>query len=133
MEYKKDFDNWNLKKKNTNDLNPVPFSEGEIWWCKIGVNIGSEQDGKGTNFERPILIIKKINNRIAWIVPLSSAFQSNKYRIQVSDTSQAVLSQFRTVDSRRFVRRIKVIDRSELERVIIKIVTLIKNETPLSG
>ena len=39
------------------------FKEREIWWVNLGVNVGFEQDGKGDNFERPILILKKFGER----------------------------------------------------------------------
>ncbi|MFH1170496.1 MAG: hypothetical protein V1704_02965 [Candidatus Vogelbacteria bacterium] len=43
---KKDFDQWNERKKGLHNRDRVPFyHEREIWWCALGVNIGSEQDG----------------------------------------------------------------------------------------
>ena len=56
---KKDFDKWNERKKALNDRERILFNPREIWWCSFGVNIGSEQDGSGDNFERPVIIIKK--------------------------------------------------------------------------
>jgi len=42
----KDFDAWNKVKKLTNAEQPRLYTVREIWWCRIGVNIGTEQDGK---------------------------------------------------------------------------------------
>jgi hypothetical protein len=35
----------------------------------FGKNIGYEQNGSGANFSRPILIIRKFNNHMYWVVP----------------------------------------------------------------
>lgn len=60
----KDFDVWNNKKK---ELNNAVFNSyvhaREIWWCSIGINVGDEEDGKNSMFERPVLIIKKFNQQ----------------------------------------------------------------------
>ncbi|MBI1300068.1 MAG: type II toxin-antitoxin system PemK/MazF family toxin [Alphaproteobacteria bacterium] len=76
----KDFDNWNTLKKRLNAENTVPFfKEREIWWCSIGVNVGHEQDGKSEKFNRPVLVIRKFNNRLFWGVPLTTQIKDNKY------------------------------------------------------
>lgn len=134
MEYKKDFDTWNKSKKDIDKNKPLFFDEKEIWWCQLGVNIGSEEDGKGRNFERPILIIKKINDHVGWAFPLSSKRRQNKYRYDIPGTNnQVLLSQIRTIDSRRMLRRVNVLDHATFKKVIDTFVGLIKNETPLSG
>ena len=39
----KDFDRWNSSKKRIDaDLNEIDYHEREIWWCSIGVNVGSQ-------------------------------------------------------------------------------------------
>lgn len=133
MEYKKDFDSWNKRQQYIEQQKPLFFTEKEIWWCQIGINIGSEHDGKGEYFQRPVVVIKKINDHIAWIVPISSKKKKDKYRYDIKDTLfQIVLSQIRTVDSRRFIRRVRILDEQEFLEIIRHFKTLI-NETPLSG
>lgn len=45
---KKDFDEWNAKKKEIHKGGEAPFyNEREIWWCALGANVGFEQDGTG--------------------------------------------------------------------------------------
>ncbi|MEI8337614.1 MAG: type II toxin-antitoxin system PemK/MazF family toxin [bacterium] len=69
------FDIWNnLKKKidsETNIAEKFP-KEGEIWMTHLGKNIGYEQNGAGESFSRPVLITKKFNNQMFWIIPLST-------------------------------------------------------------
>ena len=76
----KDFDSWNIQKKviNTSSRSPT-FKEREIWWCRLGVNIGHEQDGKGMQAYRPILVLKKFNRQIFWGVPLTTQIKDNQY------------------------------------------------------
>ena len=40
------------------------FSEREVWFLKIGVNVGYEQDGNGKEYLRPAIILKKFNEVI---------------------------------------------------------------------
>ena len=38
---------------------------------RMGLNIGYEQDGKGEDFLRPVLILKKFNKRVFLGIPLT--------------------------------------------------------------
>jgi hypothetical protein len=54
----KDFDRWNERKKIIHDSGENKlYHAREIWWCSLGVNIGSEQDGDNENYTRPVLIL----------------------------------------------------------------------------
>jgi mRNA interferase MazF len=67
MTHIKKFDDWIEDKKHINQKTKlVTFKKGDIWWASIGVNIGSEIDGKNSEFERPVLIIKKITKTQAF-------------------------------------------------------------------
>jgi mRNA interferase MazF len=69
----KEFDNWNEQKKCLHKIEQLPmFSEREVWWCSLGVNVGDEQDGKGENFTRPVLVLKKFNRNLFVGVPMST-------------------------------------------------------------
>jgi mRNA interferase MazF len=48
------------------------FREQEVWRCSLGENIGFEQDGKNSFFERPVLILRKFNKELFWGVPMTS-------------------------------------------------------------
>jgi mRNA interferase MazF len=137
-EYKKNHDEWNdLKKSLDADTTDHLFREREIWWCALGVNIGSEQDGKNKKFERPVLILRKISKDQLWILPLTSKIVENEYRIITKSTgemSQVVLSQIRTISSKRLLRRIGRIKNELFNKAIVKLVLFlletIQNETP---
>ncbi len=76
----KDYEVWHTKKASLNATrNEVYFYEREVWWVAIGHNIGDEEDGKGHNFARPVLIVRKFNKSLFYGVPLSTALKRGKY------------------------------------------------------
>lgn len=80
---KKEFEIWNKKKQTLHHSNKdIYFRKGEIWWCALGVNIGYEQDGKNEKFERPVLVLRKINRHLALTIPLSSKLKDHPYYYQ---------------------------------------------------
>src|SRR4051812_44298293 len=111
---KKDFDTWNLQKKKIHNFikQETTFREREIWWCSLGINIGDEEDGKNTLFERPILVLRKFNRKLAWVLPMSSKKKEGVYYhiINYRGISYSVLlSQLRLISAkrlRRFIRKI---------------------------
>ena len=125
MEYTKDFDNWNNKKKII-DQKEIPlgmfFNEREIWWGSLGLNIGYEQDGKNENFERPLLIVRKFNNDIVWVLPLTTIAKDNRFHYKLkSSGSFLILSQIRLVSTKRFLRLVETINENEFKEIIIRI------------
>jgi mRNA interferase MazF len=57
------FNIWNKTKQRINQKNNFfKIKEGEIWWCNLGYNIGSEVYGKGNSFLRPVLVINSDSN-----------------------------------------------------------------------
>ena len=76
----KNFDEWNETKKEVDSKNKIiGFNQFEIVFVKMGVNVGFEQDGKGKEFLRPVLVYKKFNNRVFLGIPLSSQKKSGKF------------------------------------------------------
>ena len=62
-----DFDKWNNIKKDTHKENVlVGFRNRDIFYIKMGQNIGFEQNGKGDNFVRPVIVFKKFNKNIVF-------------------------------------------------------------------
>ena len=49
----KDFDGWNKRKKDIHyNGESKLYHTREIWWCNLGVNIGSKQDGARKKLEK---------------------------------------------------------------------------------
>lgn len=125
MKYIKDYHNWN-KLKNILDMVEIdlPFTEGQIWWASLGVNIGIEIDGKGENLERPVIIVRKINKKHAWIVPItqSGIFKTGIhvpiYHPSLSIASKAIITQFRTISSKRLLSKIGIISTKQFHEIV---------------
>lgn len=110
----KDFDSWNGEKKNLESTgrDTLPFHEREIWWSSIGINLGDEQDGKNELYERPVLVVKKFNNKIAWVLPMTTKSRSGIYYFPLTyngRTFSVILSQLRLLSVKRFRRLIRKI------------------------
>ncbi len=107
------------------DINKVVyFDEGQIWWVNLGHNIGSEQNGKHGNFERPVLILKRFNQDTLWCLPISSKIKEGKYYYNISNgtnINSINLSQLRLISSKRLLRIISRIDAKHFEIVKDKI------------
>lgn len=96
----KDFDGWNDKKKKIHKEESAPFyHEREVWWCSLGINIGSEQDGTGKNFDRPIVIIRGFNKNVCLGVSLTGKKKEGKFYFYLGEIegrkASVVLSQVR--------------------------------------
>ena len=101
--------------------------EREVWWCSIGINIGHEQDGKNLLYERPVLIIKVFNKDLVAILPIISSDKIGKYYyplIQMEQSSVLVLSQIRTISSKRLLRKINEVSVAEYLKISIQLVRI---------
>lgn len=101
----KDFTGWSKVKQNTEESRHLPtFQEREIWWCKVGVNIGHEVDGKNQFYNRPVLIVKKFNVRLFWGVALSTQIKEDRHYLLINiqgEKQSVMLSHLRLYDSKR--------------------------------
>ena len=111
---KKDFDEWNEVKKKTNEERSRFYTVREIWWCRFGVNIGTEQDGKGEWFVRPCIILRGFGPDACLVVPLTTSSRKHALRIAIGkingEEAKANLSQIRVVDTKRLEEKIGFLD-----------------------
>lgn len=99
---------------------PVYFREGEIWWTSLGMNIGFEQDGKHETFERPALVLKKFGKNILWVLPMTSKQKTGKHYYRLTykgKNSFILLSQLRMISSKRLLRKIWTLSKSDFVEV----------------
>lgn len=127
---KKDFQKWHDKKSQIDEIEKRPFfHEQEIWFCHLGANIGFEQDGSGEDFQRPVVIIRKFNSEVCWVIPLSKTDKRNRYyfsfKFDDKITSVAIVSQIRLLDARRLSRKIGAIKEDDFKELINKIKALL--------
>ena len=119
--YEKDFDSWNRTKKQINaELRPKQFIRaGEVRWATLGVNIGSEIDGKGHSFTRPVIVVHA-GNHMAMVVPLSTKVKTlpgySPFRWKQRAVSICI-HQTRVVSQKRLLRRIGHLPGSRLKQL----------------
>jgi mRNA interferase MazF len=120
----KDFDRWNEVKKQLAHgvMPPLAFpNDGEVWVCTMGKNLGHEQNGGPIDFSRPALVVRKFNNEMFWIVPLSSKQKSFDFYFNYTDPDgisvAAILAQLRLVSINRFRRILYVLPATQFEEI----------------
>ncbi|MEK7213726.1 MAG: type II toxin-antitoxin system PemK/MazF family toxin [Patescibacteria group bacterium] len=129
------FKKWHkIKDSLINSSSKVFFHEREIWWCSIGRNIGFEQNGKGDEFTRPVIIIKRLSLDTCLIIPLTT---SNKRKNIFSlgiltgeiGESFAMVEQIRLIDAKRLGKKITVLDKERFDKLISFIKGIISSDT----
>lgn len=126
----KDFKRWHEKKSLINKIEERPFfHERDIWFCHVGVNVGFEQDGSGKDFQRPVVIVRKFNAEIAWIIPLSTTNKRSEFyfpfQFDPKVVSVATMSQIKLLDAKRLSRRIGRMRNDQFRDLINKIKALL--------
>ena len=126
------YDEWNTKKKNIQlyeNTDRMYFKEGQVWWCSLGLNIGSESFGKGEHFRRPILIIKKLSADLFIALPLTTKEKIGTWFIDVQlqgEKRWVMLYQIRTLNKKRLYLKIDELDDADFIRVKEKLETLLE-------
>lgn len=93
------------------------------------MNVGFEQDGKGTEFRRPVLVLKKIGNVFA-VLPMTSGGKDSKFYYRLPDryfsrVSRIILSQGRVLDKARFIDKIGMLSEGDFNDVKEKLKALL--------
>ena len=130
----KDYKLWNRVKIGLNSIQKRPyFKSGQVWWYSLGENIGDEEDGKGKNFVRPVLIIRKFNNRICLALPLTKQIKNKiyYYKFEFKGIEQcAMLSQLRIIDSKRLHNIMGKISTKEFTKIKLAIAEIVLELRP---
>lgn len=133
--YCKDFDNWNVFKKNLDikkSKSPF-FKERDIWWVSIGINVGFEENGKSKVFTRPVLILRKFSRDMFLGCPMSTKLKNNRYYLSVTLQGKIVsvlISQIRAFSSKRIWNKLGELDSSDYHKVQIQISKLFLSPSP---
>lgn len=134
----KDFEKWNMVKQYIEKQNENIYSNmGEIWWCNLGINIGSESCGKNHFFERPVLIIKVFNVNLILVAPLTTKDKNieNHIELNINDRKSFIMiEQIKVISSKRLSRKIDRISKIYLEYISQKIThQLLQSKSPSTG
>jgi mRNA interferase MazF len=114
----KNFDTWNEVKKSIEQKeNTAHFREREIYWANIGENVGFEQNGKGSDFTRPVLVFKKFSKTMFFGIPLSTKSKQGSFYFEFSflenQISTALLVQAKMYDVKRLDKKIGTIKQKD--------------------
>jgi mRNA interferase MazF len=125
----KNYDEWNEVKKETSIKNiKIGIKPREIFWVKIGQNIGSEEYGKGKNFTRPVIIIRKLTKELFIGIPTTTTLKTNDYFHQFKYHSKkdgdievsAMILQFKVFSTKRLTNRIGMINKDDFDKILEK-------------
>lgn len=130
----KKFDEWNEAKKATESIErKVGIKPRELFWVKIGINIGSEEYGKGENFTRPVIIIRRLTHDLFLGVPTTTSikhddyFHSFEYNHENKGKHQttAMILQVKVFSTKRIMKRIGMVDKENFKMIQEKVKRLV--------
>lgn len=129
MENKNIYDLWNEKKKNIKTVN-ILFRERDIWWCKLGKNIGQEQDGSGNNFSRPVLILKKLDSKTCIILPITTQENIGSWFFELNNINNkknwVILNQIRLISVNRLYDYVGYINQENFAKIKKQLTSLLE-------
>lgn len=122
MKIIKKFKTWiDLKSKLHNVTAKPPFiSEGEVWWCSLGENIGSEINGKSELFSRPVLVFKKLSRENFFGIPMTSQIKNGTWYVKIvvgGKESCAILAQARNLSVKRLSTKLYELDEVDMQKI----------------
>jgi mRNA interferase MazF len=123
------FDKWNKVKKHAEgNTRKLGIRARDIFWAKIGQNVGSEEYGKDKNFARPVIIVRKLTSDLFIGIPLTSTIKSNDYfhSFEYNNKSNgltensAMILQVRAYSIKRLMNKTGVVNKEDFELIIKK-------------
>lgn len=128
-----EYNSWNnIKKEIAKENISVGFKNRDIFYMNMGKNIGFEQDGKGENFVRPVVIVKGFNKNMFFGIPLSTKIKEGKFYYRFTFCKKdkeieniALLSQMRLFSTKRLLNKIGMMKINDFENMKNKFKELI--------
>lgn len=120
--FMKRFLQWIRIKQRLDDGEHLPpwVSEGDLWWCSVGENVGIEAGGKSSTFTRPVVILKKFSPLGFLCVPLTTKQRHGIWYVQFIYNSihqVAMLNQTRTISYKRLDRKMGMLDETDFTKI----------------
>lgn len=137
MDFLKLFSLWNGKKQEIHFSKNTPeFSDGEIWWASLGQNISTEIFGKGNDFLRPVVILRKVFSDACVVIPLTSKGKKGSYYFHFLDheniSQYAILHQVRYLDSKRMKYKMGNMKQKDFQNLQNTFCLFIKNNPTIA-
>ena len=126
------FDEWNEVKKFTHSSKvQLTIKPRDIFWTKIGQNIGHEEYGKGKDFLRPVIVIRQLTSDLFIGIPTTTSDkQDNDYfhnivyvekNTKVGVNSVAMLLQMKVFSKKRLFNKLGTVSQNEFTMIIDKL------------
>ncbi len=101
----------------------------QVWYVHLWVNVWFEQDGKGNDYKRPVIILKVVWSMYV-ILPMTTTWKDSAYYFSLpyhyfNKPSWILLSQIRVIDRKRFIEKIWYISQDDFSLVKQKLTELI--------
>src|SRR3989344_3332864 len=108
------------KKLDEHEYNPPLVSEGDMWWCAIGENVGIEAGGKSGNFTRPVVVLKKFG-RLGFLgIPTTTKQRTGTWYVSFTYkgiAEVAMLSQARVLSYKRLDKKMGTLAPGDFKNV----------------
>jgi len=127
----KKYDEWNIVKKDIESKEKIfTFKVREIYWLRVGQNIGYEVYGKGDDFVRPVLVFRKFSKESFLGIPLTSQTKEDMFHygfkaINQDKDNYAILSQIKLFSSKRIKVKMGKISNEDFNELKVKLKELL--------
>lgn len=118
----KKFKEWSFCKQNlhySRKQGPL-ITEGEVWWCSFGVNVGSEIDGKNNLFTRPVVVFKKLSHDTFWGIPGTGQNKKGTWFVSVpfQERNQVfIVSEIRALSTKRLDKKMGMLSEESFKKI----------------
>jgi len=140
----KRFDDWNEVKKRTHKSErKIGIKPREIFWMRIGHNVGTEEFGKGRDFVRPVIIVRRLTHDLFLGIPTTTApkdkndyFYPFCYREKIHNRSKcvtAMILQVRTYSIKRLLNKIGTVQKDDFVKIQKRLQRLIDPASQEAG
>ena len=126
-----EYDRWNEIKKEINSKKQnLIFKNRDIFWLQVGNNVGFETDGKGKDFLRPVLVLRKFSKDSFLGIPLTTSQKDDIFHYKFilnsnKKVNYATLSQVKLFDAKRLYNKLGKISVNDFELLKIKLKELV--------
>lgn len=119
---------WEKIKAVVGKRSEVRCKPQQVWWAYIGENIGKEQNGKGEQFLRPVIVIQSISRKLCFVLPLTSKQKKGRVYVPIAWKRLnsavmhdcAIISQARVISTKRLIKIVGNLESIESFRKLIK-------------
>jgi len=126
-----EYDRWNeIKKEIILKKQNLIFKNRDIFWLQVGNNVGFETDGKGKDFLRPVLVLRKFSKDSFLGIPLTTSQKDDIFHYKFilnsnKKVNYATLSQVKLFDAKRLYNKLGKISVNDFELLKIKLKELV--------